>query len=112
MSDKINPDYYKRGNIESIEVLENKLSPEQYIGALRGNQYKYWDRRGHKDTENLDEVGYFEKCIEECDKQNWYCSKEKEYYVKERLKAIEKRERLKSSTHTNEWIDDPLVDED
>ena len=106
MTDKINPEYYKRGGLESIEVMERKLTEEQFIGALKGNQYKYWDRRGFKQSDSLSDIEKLENRIEECDKQIWYTEREKKVY-------LDKLAKLKSSpVMPDEWIEDSLHDED
>ena len=35
------PPHYNQGSIECIEGIEAMLSPEEYIGYLRGNSLKY-----------------------------------------------------------------------
>ena len=39
--DKINPDHYKRGNIEAIEAIKESMTEEAYLGYLKGNILKY-----------------------------------------------------------------------
>lgn len=41
-------DYYNVGGIETIDIIESKLSIEQYSGFLRGNVLKYLCRAGYK----------------------------------------------------------------
>ena len=48
MRDPINPKHYTAGAIECIEALEAMLSPEQYVGFLRGSAMKYQWRLGRK----------------------------------------------------------------
>lgn len=105
MTDKINPEHYKRGGLETIEILEKKLTKEEFIGAMKANQQKYLDRRGYKEIENLSEIELLYQNIIECDKQSWYTEKEKQSYLKS-ISEVEAR--IKS----DEWIDDPLHDED
>jgi len=58
--DKINPDYYKSGGLEVIDILENKLSKEQYIGYLRGNIFKYLFRYQDKNKgEDLEKAKWY-----------------------------------------------------
>lgn len=58
MSDKVNhPDYYNRGAIETIEVIE-----DWQLGFHLGNAIKYISRAGKK-TENE---------IEDLKKAKWY----------------------------------------
>ncbi len=42
--DKINPDHYKSGGIETIDFIKAKLSPEELRGYLKGNALKYLSR--------------------------------------------------------------------
>jgi len=41
-------DYYDIGGMETIEIIQGKLSQEQYAGFLRGNIIKYMCRAGYK----------------------------------------------------------------
>ena len=50
MSESHDPDHYKVGGIESIDVIRAKLSPEAYRGFCLGNAMKYVHRAGHKDA--------------------------------------------------------------
>jgi|FreactcultuFSWF8_1027224.scaffolds.fasta_scaffold00670_7 hypothetical protein len=40
--------YYKSGNLETIEIIRSKLTIEEYKGFLRGNILKYMTRAGYK----------------------------------------------------------------
>lgn len=51
MADKINPDHYKNGGIETIDYLRAKLSPEEFRGFLKGNAMKYLSRAEMKGGE-------------------------------------------------------------
>ena len=54
-ADPVNhPDHYKIGGIETIDVIEAKLSPEEFAGFCRGNMLKYIARAGHKDDAGQD----------------------------------------------------------
>jgi hypothetical protein len=46
--DKINPDHYKVGGLEVIDILAAKLSEEEFRGFLKGNIIKYALRAEHK----------------------------------------------------------------
>ena len=49
MSDPVNhPAHYTAGAYETIDVIEDTLSPEAYIGYLHGNAIKYVLRLRHK----------------------------------------------------------------
>jgi|TARA_Y100000361_G_C11063308_1_gene291653 hypothetical protein len=62
LSDNVNnPSHYNSGSVECIEAIEAMLSPEEFIGYLRGNSLKYrWRFR------------YKGKPIEDLNKANWY----------------------------------------
>tara|TARA_R110002096_G_scaffold172844_2_gene346793 strand:+ start:391 stop:678 length:288 start_codon:yes stop_codon:yes gene_type:complete len=74
MTDKINPEHYKIGGIETIDYIKAKLTPEEYLGYLKGTQMKYRARIGYKEGEDA---------ISDIDKMDWYRNKEKEIYVAE-----------------------------
>jgi aspartyl/asparaginyl beta-hydroxylase (cupin superfamily) len=42
--DKINPDYYKNKAIETIEVIKNELTSDEFRGYLKGQIFKYLAR--------------------------------------------------------------------
>lgn len=46
--DAINPDHYKTGGLEVIDILKAKLSPEEFRGFLKGNSLKYLLRAEQK----------------------------------------------------------------
>lgn len=52
-------DYYDVGGIETIEIIQSKLTREQYMGFLRGNVIKYLCRAGYKSQET--EASDYEK---------------------------------------------------
>lgn len=106
MSDPINPDHYKIGGIETFEVIKAKQTREETIGYCKGNQEKYHHRRGHKNTTKSERLAWAKKCKEECEKQKWYL--EQEMFIYDEIIAEETASRLMP----DEYIDDPLVDED
>ncbi|WP_075811836.1 DUF3310 domain-containing protein [Corynebacterium sp. CNJ-954] len=57
MEEKINPQHYKRKNIEAIEVIESFFPESPHLA----NAFKYLSRMGRKDSEK-----------EECGKAIWY----------------------------------------
>ena len=67
--DKINPDHYKVGGIETFNILRAKLSPTQLAGFCKGNVLKYITRADHKDkVDDLKKAKwYLDKLIEELD---------------------------------------------
>jgi hypothetical protein len=45
MTDNVNsPSHYTQGSIETIDIIEDKLSPEMFEGYLVGNIIKYVTR--------------------------------------------------------------------
>jgi len=70
-ADKINPDHYKVGGIETFDILRAKLSPTQLAGFCKGNVLKYITRADHKDkVDDLKKAKwYLDKLIEELDGQ-------------------------------------------
>jgi len=50
------PAHYTNGGIETIDFIQAKLSPEEFVGYCRGNALKYISRAGHKDA-TVQEVG-------------------------------------------------------
>jgi hypothetical protein len=46
MTDQINPNHYKQGDIECIDAIEAALTPEEFRGYCKGNIIKYtWRER-------------------------------------------------------------------
>lgn len=54
MSRDINSSYYDVGGIEVLDVIQAKLTPEQFEGYLLGNSIKYTLRANHKGTYKRD----------------------------------------------------------
>lgn len=52
--DHVKVAHYNYGDIETIDYLEAKLSPAEFVGFLKGNVLKYISRAGHKDNEKED----------------------------------------------------------
>ncbi len=61
--DKINPDHYKTGGIETIDFIKAKLTGEQFKGYLAGNVIKYLSRFERKAGE------------EDLQKARWYLNR-------------------------------------
>jgi hypothetical protein len=66
-NEKINPDHYKFGGIETFDYIKAKLSPSQLAGFCKGNIIKYVSRADHKNkVEDLKKAKwYLDKLIEE-----------------------------------------------
>jgi hypothetical protein len=58
--DKINPDYYKNKSIETIEVIRNELTSDEFRGYLKGQIFKYLARHRLKNG------------VEDLKKAQWY----------------------------------------
>ena len=67
-----NPPHYTRGNIETIDIMEAKSTPEEFKGHLKLSALKYLTRAGHKGDELLD-------------------AKKTQWYVNKWVKTIEKQ---------------------
>jgi hypothetical protein len=90
MSDMINPDHYKVGGIETIDVIKAKLG-DNYKFYVKGNLMKYSERLGNKDAWS-----------QELRKIAWYA-----------LDLADELDKKKSSpVMPTEWVEDPLHDED
>jgi len=57
-----NPSHYNSGAVECIDAIEAMLTPDEYIGYLRGNSMKYrWRMRYKgKPIEDLQKAGWYE----------------------------------------------------
>lgn len=54
LSDPVNPDHYKRGEVECIDAIRSALSPAEFQAFCRGSAIAYLWRLGHKDTPEQD----------------------------------------------------------
>ena len=66
LNDPVNsPAHYTAGGIETIDYIKAKLTPEEFIGYLKGNVIKYTSRAGKKiDT------------IQDLEKAQWYMNRQ------------------------------------
>ena len=90
MKDMINPDHYKVGGIETIDVIKAKLG-DNFKFYIKGNLIKYSERLGEKDD-----------WVQELKKIAWYANH----------LASELETKKASPITPDDWIDDPLHDED
>ena len=53
--------YYDVGNIETLDIIQAKLTPEQYEGFLLGNMIKYSCRANFKDqkTRDIEKISFY-----------------------------------------------------
>jgi hypothetical protein len=63
------PPHYTAGGIETIDYLKAKMSPDEYIGYLRGNIIKYVSRIGIKQGEppskDAGKIVWYAKALED-----------------------------------------------
>ena len=65
VKDMVNhPPHYTRGNMETIDIMEAKSTPEEFKGHLKLTALKYLTRAGHKDDE-----------LQDAKKTQWYVNK-------------------------------------
>lgn len=59
--------YYDEGGIETIDIIEAKLTPDQFVGYLLGCIIKYSCRANFKGSFNRDmeKVGVYRDLLEE-----------------------------------------------
>jgi hypothetical protein len=60
-----NPAHYTVGGIETIDYIKAKLTPEEFVGYLKGNVIKYTSRAGKK----VDQV-------QDLEKAQWYMNRQ------------------------------------
>jgi hypothetical protein len=83
--DMINhPPHYTKGNMETIDIMEAKSTPEEFKGHLKLTAMKYLTRAGHKESELQD-------------------AKKTQWYVNRWVKTIEK-ETVRVDTETDDLI--------
>ena len=54
VSDAVNPDHYKKGEVECIDAIRSALTPDEWRGFLKGTSLAYIWRLGHKDAPEQD----------------------------------------------------------
>ena len=54
------PKHYNQGSIETIAIIEDKLTEDEFRGYIKGNVLKYVTRERHKNG------------LEDLRKANWY----------------------------------------
>lgn len=66
ISDPVNaPAHYTYGGIETIDYIKAKLSPEEFLGYLKGNVIKYTSRAGKKAD-----------LVQDLEKAQWYMNRQ------------------------------------
>ena len=61
--DNINPSHYQKHPLQTIENIQNSMTPDEFKGYLKGNIMKYISRY-------LDKAG-----VEDLKKADWYLNK-------------------------------------
>ena len=69
------PPHYTKGNMETIEVMEAKSTPEEFKGHLKLTALKYLTRAGHKESE-----------LQDAKKTQWYVNRWVKTLEKETVK--------------------------
>ena len=62
------PSHYMVGGIETIDIIQSLLTPEEFVGYLKGNILKYRERaefKGKPDEDRKKARWYFDKLKEE-----------------------------------------------
>ncbi|MDT2840740.1 DUF3310 domain-containing protein [Vagococcus carniphilus] len=89
------PNHYAQGELEVIDILEDKLTPDEFMGFLKGNVTKYNFRETHKNQD------------EDIAKAEWYQLKLKEFVAEG--KSIYSRVAKKFTKLTGYEFDDELI---
>ena len=56
----VHPEHYNFGSIETIKYIEDKLTPTEFRGYIKGNVLKYLSREAHKNgTEDLKKAHWY-----------------------------------------------------
>lgn len=63
MAENVNPNHYKHGKIEVIDIMRDQLSHEEFKGFCKGLIIKYLCRADHKNG------------LEDYKKAQWYLNK-------------------------------------
>lgn len=78
MNDPINPNHYKQGGIETIDVIE-----AWDLNYRLGNAVKYISRAGKKDPN---------KTVEDLEKARWYLDREINRLKAQKTVSVQKKE--------------------
>ena len=69
------PPHYTRGNMETIDIMEAKSTPQEFKGHLKLTALKYLTRAGHKESE-----------LQDAKKTQWYVNRWVKTLEKETVK--------------------------
>lgn len=77
MADLVNhPSHYNQNGVETIDIIEAALTPEEFRGFLKGNVMKYLDRHEYKNGE------------QDLKKAKWYTNKLLDELIKDELRGV------------------------
>lgn len=76
MADMVNhPEHYNQNGVETIDIIEAALTPEEFRGFLKGNVMKYLDRHEFKNGE------------QDLKKAQWYAQR---FFIENTMEEIKK----------------------
>ena len=75
MSDAINPEHYKQGDVECIDAIRASMTAEAFKGYLKGTNMKYMWRYESKQVTNP---------LEDLKKAQWFLDELKKFVSRER----------------------------
>ena len=74
MTDNVNhPPHYNKGSVECIQAIQAMLTPDEFVGYLRGNSLKYRWRMRYKSNP-----------VQDMEKAEWYEKKLKHFWLENR----------------------------
>lgn len=74
MADLVNhPSHYNQNGVETIDIIEAALTPEEFRGFLKGNIIKYLDRHKYKNgQQDLEKAQWYSKKLYEKTKKGLF----------------------------------------
>ena len=74
LTDNVNhPPHYNKGGVECIQAIQAMLTPDEFVGYLRGNSLKYRWRMRYKSNP-----------VQDMEKAEWYEKKLKQFWLENR----------------------------
>ena len=65
MSKQVSGNHYKDLGIQPLEVMQTVLTPEEYVGFLKGNIIKYSIRQGRKEgSDDAGKANHYKELLE------------------------------------------------
>ena len=69
--DKINPDYYKKGDIECIDAIKSSMSHTEYCAYCKGSIMKYlWRYEDKNGLEDIKKAVWFLEKLKDAEEEN------------------------------------------